>query len=55
MPKSSVRLLEPEVRARLRTDGMGARRRFLRSDVARWTQLVDAAGLEKLRGGRAPK
>jgi hypothetical protein len=28
---------------------------FIRNDVARWTALVDAVGLEKLRDGAPPQ
>jgi tripartite-type tricarboxylate transporter receptor subunit TctC len=52
---------KPEVQARLLTVGMetpptlapAAVADFIRDDVARWTRLVDAVGLEKLREGGA--
>jgi tripartite-type tricarboxylate transporter receptor subunit TctC len=52
---------KPEVQARLLTVGMetpptlgpAAVADFIRDDVARWTRLVDAVGLEKLREGAA--
>ena len=55
-------VLKPEVRARLLTVGMETPpilapaevADFIRDDVARWTALVDAVGLEKLRDGANP-
>jgi hypothetical protein len=54
---------KPEVQARLLTVGMetpptlgpAGVADFIRDDVARWTRLVDAVGLEKLREGGAPQ
>jgi tripartite-type tricarboxylate transporter receptor subunit TctC len=54
-------LHKPEVQARLLTVGMETPpaytpaqvRDFIRDDVARWTRLVEAVGLEKLRDGAA--
>jgi tripartite-type tricarboxylate transporter receptor subunit TctC len=54
---------KPEVQARLLTVGMETPPSlapaqvadFIRDDVARWTRLVDAVGLEKLREGAAPQ
>jgi tripartite-type tricarboxylate transporter receptor subunit TctC len=53
---------KPEVQARLLTVGMETPPTlapaevadFIRNDVARWTALVDAVGLEKLRDGAKP-
>ena len=52
-------VLKPEVQQRLLTVGMETPpvyapkevAEFIRADVARWTQLVEAVGLEKLRDG----
>src|SRR5215467_8926114 len=52
-------VLKPDVQQRLLTVGMETPpayapaqvRDFIRNDVARWTQLVEAVGLEKLREG----
>ena len=52
-------LLKPDVQQRLLTVGMETPpdyapaevAEFVRADVARWTQLVEAVGLEKLRDG----
>ncbi len=54
-------LRKPDVQARLLTVGMETPpayapaevAEFIRADVARWTQLVDAVGLEKLKDGAA--
>jgi tripartite-type tricarboxylate transporter receptor subunit TctC len=54
---------KPEVQGRLLTVGMetpptlgpAGVADFIRDDVARWTRLVDAVGLEKLREGAAPQ
>jgi tripartite-type tricarboxylate transporter receptor subunit TctC len=54
---------KPEVQARLLTVGMETPPAlgpaevadFIRNDVARWTALVDAVGLEKLRDGAPPQ
>jgi tripartite-type tricarboxylate transporter receptor subunit TctC len=52
-------LLRPDVQQRLLAVGMemppdyapAEVAEFVRADVARWTQLVEAVGLEKLRDG----
>jgi len=52
-------VLKPDVQERLLTVGMETPPAyaptqvgdFIRNDVARWTQLVEAVGLEKLREG----
>lgn len=54
---------KPDVQARLLTVGMETPPAyapaqvadFIRDDVARWTRLVEAVGLEKLRDGPAPR
>jgi tripartite-type tricarboxylate transporter receptor subunit TctC len=54
---------KPDVQARLLTVGMETPpvlapaevADFIRNDVARWTALVDAVGLEKLRDGAKPQ
>jgi tripartite-type tricarboxylate transporter receptor subunit TctC len=54
---------KPDVQARLLQVGMETPpsygpaevAEFIRNDVARWTQLVDAVGLDKLKDGAAPQ
>jgi tripartite-type tricarboxylate transporter receptor subunit TctC len=56
-------VLKPDVQQRLLTVGMETPPayapaqvgEFIGNDVARWTQLVEAVGLEKLREGSTPQ